>query len=99
MITIGAFWVVSLVSRSSRWFLRLNKWNFAGFVTAGLVYTVVSEWANVRVFKNWAYDELMPIVPLIRVGLMPFLQWIVIPSITILLLRHYFLLIKGVLHL
>jgi hypothetical protein len=50
----------------------------------------------VQVFKTWEYDEMMPVVPLIGVGLTPFLQWIVIPSMTILLLRHYFLLIQQV---
>jgi len=96
MITIGSFWLVSLVSRSRRWFLRLNRWNFTSFIMAGIGYTVCSEWVNVQVFKTWEYDEMMPVVPLIGVGLTPFLQWIVIPSMTILLLRHYFLLIQQV---
>jgi hypothetical protein len=96
MISIGSFWLVSLVSRSRRWFLRLNRWNFTSFIMAGIGYTVCSEWVNVQVFKTWEYDEMMPVVPLIGVGLTPFLQWIVIPSMTILLLRHYFLLIQQV---
>jgi hypothetical protein len=96
MITLGSFWFVSLMSWSRRWFLNLNRINFTGFLMIGLVYTVFSEYANVRIFRSWNYNELMPIIPLIRVGLTPVLQWILIPSITILLLRHYFSLIKEV---
>ena len=89
MIILGCFWLVCLVSRNRRWFLRLNKVNFACFVMAGVVYTTFSEWANVQVFGSWSYNEAMPTIPPIGVGLTPILQWIVIPSITILLMRHY----------
>lgn len=96
MITLGSFWFVCLMSWNRRWFLNLNGINFTGFLMIGLVYTVFSEWANVRIFRSWNYNELMPIIPWIRVGLTPVLQWILVPSITILLLRHYFSLIKEV---
>lgn len=96
MVTLGSFWLVSLVSWSRRWFLNLNRTNFTSFLMIGLVYTVISEYANVRIFRSWNYNEMMPIMPLIRVGLTPVFQWILIPSITILLLRHYFSLIKEV---
>jgi hypothetical protein len=76
MITLGSFWFVSLMSWSRRWFLNLNRINFTGFLMIGLVYTVFSEYANVRIFRSWNYNELMPIIPLIRVGLTPVLQWI-----------------------
>lgn len=96
MITLGSFWLVSLVSWSRRWFLNLNRTNFSGFLMVGLVYTVFSEWTNVRILKSWNYNDLMPIIPLIRVGLTPVLQWILVPSIIILLIRHYFFLIQEV---
>jgi len=56
----------------------------------GLVYTFFSEWANIQIFKSWSYNESMPIIPWTRVGLTPVLQWIVIPAVVILLMRHYF---------
>jgi len=70
----------------------MSRLSFTGFILVGLVYTVFSEWTNVHILKSWGYGELMPIIPVMKVGLAPFLQWIVIPSVVILLVRHYFLL-------
>lgn len=90
MITVGSFWLVSLMSFNRKWFLSLNRVNFIGFIMIGLVYTFFSEWANIQIFKSWSYNESMPIIPWTRVGLTPVLQWIVIPAVVILLMRHYF---------
>ena len=92
ILTLGSFWFVSMISRDRRWFLKMSRLSFTGFILVGLVYTVFSEWTNVHILKSWGYGELMPIIPVMKVGLAPFLQWIVIPSVVILLVRHYFLL-------
>jgi len=92
MISLGSFWIVSLVHRSRHWLLRLNRWNSMAFVIMGVFYTIVSERVNVKVFKSWGYDERMPMVPWIEVGVVPILQWVVVPSVVIMLTRHYLLL-------
>jgi hypothetical protein len=91
ILTLGSFWIISVINRNRRWLLSANKSNFAGFLLMGLSYTVLSEWTNVHILKSWGYNELMPIIPWVKVGLTPFLQWIIIPSAVILLVRHYFL--------
>ncbi len=90
MITLGSFWLISLMRWNRRWFLRSNRVSFICFVAAGVVYTCFSELVNVHIVRSWAYTESMPIIPLISVGLTPVLQWIVIPLVAILLLRHHF---------
>lgn len=50
-------------------------------IVLGLSYTVFSEWLNIVVRKAWEYSDLMPIVPVLNVGLTPFLQWIIIPAV------------------
>jgi hypothetical protein len=90
MITLGSFWIISLINRNRRWFLNPKKLSFAGFLLAGVLYTILSEWMNAQIFKSWGYNELMPIIPWMKVGLTPLLQWIVIPSAVILLARHHF---------
>lgn len=49
-------------------------------VAFGVAYTVFSEWLNIVVREAWAYSDLMPIIPVIDVGLSPLAQWIVIPT-------------------
>lgn len=49
-------------------------------VITGLLYTIYSEQINIAK-GAWAYSDLMPIIPLLNIGLTPALQWIVIPSV------------------
>jgi len=48
-------------------------------VAFAVPYTVFSEWLNTEVRGSWAYSELMPVVPVIHVGLSPLLQWVAVP--------------------
>lgn len=54
-------------------------------VTAGVAYTAISEWINVYVIIRWAYTQTMPLV--FGLGLAPLLQWVVVPALTLTILR------------
>lgn len=45
----------------------------------GFLYTAFSEWLNIEIRQAWAYSDLMPVIPLLNMGLSPALQWIVVP--------------------
>lgn len=69
-------------------------WPVSGFwrvaavtVALGVVYTIFSEWLNLVVRQSWAYSGLMPVVPILAVGLSPLLQWLVIPLAGLTLVR------------
>ena len=49
----------------------------------GLGYAVFSEWLNTAVRAAWTYASAMPIVPLVAIGLAPFLQWVVLPPLVL----------------
>lgn len=51
----------------------------------GVAYLVFSEWLNTAVRASWAYGPSMPIVPLLGVGLTPFLQWVLLPPLVLLI--------------
>ena len=55
----------------------------------GVSYTIYSEWVNVYVRGTWAYSDLMPIIPVLGVGVSPLVQWIVLPSMGILLAERW----------
>ncbi len=92
ILTLVSFWLVSAATRNRRWFLDLKGVNFIGFIMIGVIATVISERVNVHLLKSWAYNDLMPIIPLLKVGLTPLLQWMVIPTVVLLLVRHHLLL-------
>lgn len=78
--TVGRDWRLKIAARRRVIFTT---------VLLGVSYTLFSEWLNVSILKRWAYSDLMPVVPLIGVGLAPLLQWIAIPFVT------FHLAIKG----
>jgi hypothetical protein len=54
----------------------------------GIGYTVFSESLNAGVRASWTYSDWMPTLPWIGTGLSPLLQWVVIPTLALLALRH-----------
>lgn len=91
LLTIISFWLISLASQNRKWFFHLNRLNLGGFVLVGIIFTIISERVNVRVLRSWTYNQSMPLIPLLEVGLTPLLQWMMIPPLIILLVRHYLL--------
>lgn len=47
----------------------------------GIAYTVFGEWLNVTVRQNWNYAATMPRLPPLGTGLMPLLQWVLVPLV------------------
>ncbi len=63
-----------------------SKWPEAGYrrvavatTPFGICYTVFSECLNIAVRGAWAYRDLMPVIPVINVGISPIAQWAVLP--------------------
>jgi hypothetical protein len=52
----------------------------------GVASTIVLEWVNVDVLRNWAYAPSMPRLPVLGTGL---LQWFVLPPLAFVLARPH----------
>lgn len=52
-------------------------------VLAGVSYTIFSEWQNMSVHHFWTYSAYMPRLPIVGTGLLPILQWILVPAIAL----------------
>ena len=87
LIMLSAFWLVSILNRSRHWIFSPSMPNIVLFTISGLAYTIFSEILNTRLKGTWGYTELMPIVPVIEIGGMPFLQWLLIPPVLIWLMQ------------
>jgi len=57
-------------------------------VSFGVGYTIFSEWLNIVVRASWAYSELMPVIPVVGIGLSPLLEWVVVPLLAFNLARR-----------
>lgn len=50
-------------------------------LTPGGAISVGIEWTTVHVLHWWRYDEQMPLVPLVNIGIVPVIQMLVLPPL------------------
>ncbi len=80
LITTAKLLIAALIARLCGW----HPFNFRMIVTAivlGVVYTILSEWLNVEVWRSWSDRSTMPVLPWLGTGLAPVLQWFVVPAL------------------
>ena len=83
VIAVVAFWVVAAVVASRRWITAPSVLQVACFVGIGLGIATTLEWMAIHVQARWAYGTSMPMVPVLRVGLTPVLQWVIVPPLVV----------------
>ncbi len=81
LILLGAYWIIAWVVKDRYWVANFRTLHVMGFMLLGLGYTIVSEWINVDIRSAWGYGATMPRVPLVGIGLAPFIQWILLPPL------------------
>ena len=88
-IALAAFAAGSWWSHKFHW-TRNPSWQaISVFLAVGVAATIAFEWYAVSWANRWAYSEAMPIVPVLRVGIAPILQWIVLPPLVIYFVRRH----------
>jgi len=79
LIMLAGYILISLYRKDYRWVVHAHIKDFAALVAMGVLYTVISEYVNVYIKQNWSYSSYMPLVPVIRIGVIPIIQWIILP--------------------
>ena len=87
-IALAAFWATAIFAKDRSWILRLNRLDIGIFLGVGVVVTILFEALATGMFQRWAYSDIMPRVPVIGTGLLPLLQWLVIPLLVIWFVRR-----------
>jgi len=73
----------SLYKKDNLWFFYPKKKDYLAVTILGASYTAYSEILNVVIRKSWGYSELMPTIPGTHIGLVPVIQWLILPSVII----------------
>jgi hypothetical protein len=81
-ITLIAFWIIAWLGGRT-WPLRPSAAQIVGFTALGLIATMAFELLATKVWDLWSYSELMPVIPILEVGLIPLLQWMVLPPLIV----------------
>lgn len=82
-IALVSFWAVAFAVHSRTWILQPRPGELAGFVAAGVLITIAAEWVLTEVIDRWTYAPSMPTLPLLGTGLLPLLQWIILPPLIV----------------
>ncbi|MCQ4321142.1 hypothetical protein [Stutzerimonas stutzeri] len=85
VLTLLSALIILRAGPTERW-----HWSSIALCTIGLgvAYTAFSEWVNTSVRLSWAYSEWMPLTPLLGLGVSPLLQWLLLPTIALMLARR-----------
>ena len=82
-IALVSFWAVALAVHSRAWILQPSPAELAGFMAAGVLITIAGEWVLTERIGRWTYAPSMPTVPVLGTGLLPLLQWIILPPVLV----------------
>ena len=87
-ISLVAFWSVAALARSRWWIIHSTPSEVVGFIAVGVVITIVFEALATGPLERWSYTPLMPTVPVLGTGILPLVQWIVLPPLTVWFVRR-----------
>jgi hypothetical protein len=82
------------VFRSRDWVLKPGASGYAFLSLSGMVFAVAAEW-HAAAWSPWAYSSIMPLVPVLGVGLMPVLQMMILPPFVVHLTRLWLIRQQG----
>jgi hypothetical protein len=88
LIMLLAFYVAAAAAGGRGWFLAPARLAVGVFLGVGLVITAVAEYIFTESLARWEYSSLMPVLPVIGTGVVPLLQWIVTPLISLATVRR-----------
>ncbi|MEO1169961.1 MAG: hypothetical protein AAFW97_14750 [Pseudomonadota bacterium] len=87
-IMVFAYKVAAGVVGSRDWIADLPRKAVLAYLATGLLITVAIEHIAINVGFGWRYGDLMPREPLLGTGLVPVVMWIVVPLVTLWLVRR-----------
>ena len=87
-IALAAFWIAAFFARTRSWIMQPSKSDIAIFIGAGLITTIMFETLATGLLQRWAYNDAMPRLPITGTGLLPVIQWLVIPPLVIWFVRR-----------
>lgn len=82
-ISVTAFVTVAAIAKSRRWIFQPNWWQVGIFILIGIIITIITDVIATKVLNLWQYGEAMPTLPVLGTGLLPLLQWLIIPPLII----------------
>ena len=94
MIIFAAGWTTT---HKWDWFEHPGVAGYLLMLSAALILAASVEWVAVNILERWAYTAKMPTLPVVKIGLVPLAQMLVLPPLifrTVALLRSRTILLR-----
>jgi hypothetical protein len=90
VIMLVAYWGVAALGHGRTWIAKPRRRDVVLLSSIGAGLTVVVEWLALHGawLTAWNYSAAMPVVPGLGVGLIPVLQWVVLPPLVVALVAR-----------
>lgn len=82
LVVLVVFAVGALAFRDALWFVPPRPARYATVILLGVAIQVAVEWVMVHRLGRWGYQPSQPLVPLVEIGILPFLQPLVLLPLT-----------------
>lgn len=86
---LGLYLILAIIHQDFYWLRRKNIWDLGFVFLVGFITATIVERQALAMGK-WFYTQAMPIVPLLGVGLTPFIQLPLMSFFVYWLMRRYF---------
>jgi len=83
LATLAIYWLGAVLFGGPRWTPGRAPGRWAFLLGAGALTATAIEWRALLVKGAWAYAPGMPLVPGLQVGLLPLLQMLLLPGVTL----------------
>jgi hypothetical protein len=81
-VSVALIGIVALVLGNRFWFLEPAFKGLTILVSISSIASVLIEYLNTGILGRWTYTAAMPRLPVLHIGLTPFLQVAVLPTIS-----------------
>lgn len=88
LIALAAFWGMAAFTRNRSWILEPTLRAVLLFLAIGVVITLGLEWHATEIDDRWQYADTMPTLPILGTGLLPLIQWLILPLLLIWFVRR-----------
>ena len=89
LIMLTAYWVVAWLGQGRAWPAGATGRDLVLLVAVGTGITALIEVLALNGWwiTQWRYSAAMPVLPALGVGLVPLLQWVILPPLVVVLVR------------
>ena len=87
LITVALYLIVGMVVRNVGWGRRFNYRRLMFLCVLGFLWAVGIEYHAVMVAHRWVYSAAMPLLPALKVAVVPVVQMMLVPLAAIWLTR------------